>query len=73
MVEEIKKWDYRVQQFGSTWSSVKPDLMESTLIEWGTEGWEVVSAVHKSTNEVIVIAKRPLTREVIRARSMPTY
>jgi len=37
------------------------------------EGWEVVSAAHKTTNEVIVIAKRPLTREVIRARSMPTY
>jgi hypothetical protein len=73
MAEEIQKWDYRVQQFGSTWSGVKPDAMEATLIEWGTEGWEVVSAVHKSTNEVIVIARRPLTREVIRARSMPAY
>jgi hypothetical protein len=47
--------------------------MEAALIEWGMEGWEVVSSVHKSTNEVIVIAKRPLTREAIRARSMPTY
>jgi hypothetical protein len=73
MAEEMKKWDYRVQQFGSTWSGVKPDTMEAALIDWGTEGWEVVSAVHKSTNEVIVIAKRPLTREVIRARSMPAY
>jgi hypothetical protein len=73
MTEETKKWDYRVQQFGSTWSTVKPDNMEATLIEWGVEGWEVISAVHKSTNEVIVIAKRPLTREVIRARSMPSY
>lgn len=72
MPEEIKKWDYRVQQFGSTWSVVKPAEMEATLIEWGVEGWEVVSAVHKSTNEVIVVAKRPLTREVIRARSMPS-
>jgi hypothetical protein len=73
MTEETRKWDYRVQQFGSTWSAVKPDAMEAALIEWGMEGWEVVSSVHKSTNEVIVIAKRPLTREVIRARSMPSY
>jgi hypothetical protein len=73
MTDNTKKWDYRVQQFGSTWSSAKPDNMEATLIEWGEEGWEVVSAVHKSSNEVIIIAKRPLTHEVIRARSMPTY
>jgi len=32
MAEETKKWDYRVQQFGSTWSGVKPDTMEATLI-----------------------------------------
>lgn len=73
MTEEIKKWDYRVQNFGSVWTGAKPEDIETTLIEWGVEGWEVVSAVHKSTNEVIVIAKRPLTRETIRARSMPTY
>ncbi len=73
MAEELNKWDYRVEQFGSIWSSAKPDAMETALIEWGMEGWEVVSAVHKSSNEVIVIAKRPLTREAIRARSMPSY
>jgi hypothetical protein len=72
MTEEIKKWDYRVQNFGSAWTGAKPEDIEAALIEWGVEGWEVVSAVHKSTNEVIVIAKRPLTHEVIRARSMPT-
>ncbi len=72
MAEEIRKWDYRVQQFGSTWSAVKPENMEDTLNEWGIEGWEVVSAVHKSSNEVIVIAKRPLTHAIMRARSMPS-
>jgi hypothetical protein len=73
MTEETKKWDYRVRNFGSTWSAVKPEDMEAELLEWGVEGWEVVSTVHKSDHEIIVIAKRPLTREVIRARSMPTY
>ena len=72
MAEETKQWDYRVQNFGSTWNAAKPDDMESALIDWGMEGWEVVSAIHKSSNEIIVIAKRPLTREIIRSRSMPS-
>ena len=73
MAEETKKWDYRVQNFGSVWTGAKPEDIEAALIEWGVEGWEVVSTVHKSTNEVIVIAKRPLTHEIMRARSMPSY
>ncbi len=73
MAEEIKQWDYRVQTFGSTWSNAKAEDIEATLIEWGIEGWEVVGTIHKSTNEAMIIAKRPLTREVIRARSMPSY
>lgn len=72
MTDELKKWDYRVQNFGSVWTGAKPEDIEAALIEWGVEGWEVVSAVHKSTNEVIVIAKRPLTHATMRARSMPT-
>lgn len=72
MAEETKQWDYRVQNFGSTWSATKPADVESTLNDWGVEGWEVVSAVHKSDHEIIIIAKRPLTREIIRARSMPS-
>ena len=73
MAEEIKQWDYRVQTFGSTWSNAKAEDIEAALIEWGIEGWEVVGTIHKSTNEAMIIAKRPLTREVIRARSMPSY
>jgi len=73
MAEEIKQWDYRVQTFGSTWSNAKAEDVEAALIEWGVEGWEVVGTIHKSTNEAMIIAKRPLTREVIRARSMPSY
>jgi hypothetical protein len=73
MTDELKKWDYRVQNFGSVWTGAKPEDIEAALIEWGVEGWEVVSAVHKSTNEVIVIAKCPLTHAIMRARSMPSY
>jgi hypothetical protein len=72
MTEEIKKWDYRVQTFGSTWSNAKAEDIEAALIEWGMEGWEVVGTIHKSTNEAMVIAKRPLTHAIIRARSMPS-
>jgi len=72
MTDELKKWDYRVQNFGSVWTGAKPEDIEAALIDWGVEGWEVISAVHKSTNEVIVIAKRPLTHAIMRARSMPS-
>jgi hypothetical protein len=74
MTEEIKKWDYRVQTFGSIWGGAKPEDIEAALQEWGVEGWEVVSAFNiETSNKVTIVARRPLTREVIRARSMPTY
>lgn len=72
MTEEIKKWDYRVQTFGSIWGGTKSEDIEAALQEWGVEGWEVVSAFN-SDNKTTILAKRPLTRETIRARSMPTY
>jgi hypothetical protein len=72
MAEETKQWDYRAQNFGSTWSAAKAADIESALIDWGMDGWEVVSAVHRSSNEITVIAKRPLTHKIIRERSMPS-
>jgi hypothetical protein len=72
MAEELIKWEYRVRSFGSMWSAPKPDEMELVLQEWGTDGWEVVSAFNsESSNKVTLIAKRPLTREISRSRSMP--
>lgn len=72
MAEEIKQWEYRVQTVGGFWSGVKADKLEQLLNEWGEEGWEVVSThILESMNKINVIAKRPLTREVIRRRSMP--
>ena len=73
MAEEIKQWEYRVQTVGAFWSGVKADELEGLLNEWGTEGWEVVSThILENVNKINVIAKRPLTRETIRRRSMPS-
>ncbi len=69
---EIQKWEYRVQTVGAFWSGVKADELEKLLNAWGVEGWEVVSThVLENQNKINVVAKRPLTRETIRERSMP--
>jgi hypothetical protein len=74
MPDETKQWEYRVQTFGSFLSGVKADELETTLNEWGEDGWEVV-ATHpiEGMSKINVIAKRPLTDRVKRARSMPSY
>lgn len=73
MTEELQQWEYRVQTFGSFFSSIKAQELEEILNEWGEEGWEVV-AVHviENTSKINVIAKRPLTSRVRRLRSMPS-
>lgn len=74
MSEEIKKWEYRVQTVGSFLGGVKAEELEQLLNEWGEEGWEVVSThVLEKQSKINVIAKRPLTDRVKRARSMPSY
>nr|AOR51016.1 hypothetical protein [uncultured bacterium pAX1] len=73
MAEEIKQWEYRVQTVGAFWSGVKADELEGLLNAWGEEGWEVVSThIIENANKINVIAKRPLSRETIRRRSMPS-
>ena len=73
MDEEIKQWEYRVETVGAFWSGVKADELEGLLNAWGEEGWEVVSThIIENANKINVIAKRPLAREVIRRRSMPS-
>ena len=72
MSETITQWEYRVQTVGSLWSGVKADELENLLNEWGEAGWEVVSThILENANKINVIAKRPLTDRVKRARSMP--
>ncbi|MEN9564657.1 MAG: hypothetical protein RIR73_2901 [Chloroflexota bacterium] len=71
---DISKWEYRVQTVGGFWSGVKAEELEQLLNDWGAEGWEVVSThVLENQNKINVIAKRPLTRDVQRQRSMPQY
>ncbi len=72
MAEEMPKWEYKVQTIGSFLGGVKDPNLESLLNEWGEQGWEVVGFRSvENSNQATVIAKRPLTREVVRMRSMP--
>jgi len=71
---ELPEWEYRVQTVGAFWAGVKADELEQTLNEWGEEGWEVVSThVLENQNKINVIAKRLLTRETVRRRSIPSF
>ena len=71
---ELSKWEYRVQTVGGFWSGVKAIELEELLNAWGEEGWEVVSThVLENQNKINVIAKRTLTRDTMRQRSIPNY
>jgi hypothetical protein len=71
-MEEIPKWEYQVQTFGSALGGPKDDALTMTLDEWGAEGWEVIS-VHNldSSQKVRVVARRSLTRAARRYRTLP--
>ena len=72
MDNEISKWEYRFESFGSFWSGIKTKEIEEILNQWGEEGWEVVSeSAFENYNVIYVVAKHPLTRETTRRRSMP--
>ena len=74
MAEEIKQWEYRVQTVGSFFGGVKSEELEALLNEWGEDGWEVVSThIKENENKINIIAKRPLSERIKRARSMPSY
>lgn len=69
---ETNQWEYRVKTFGTFFKGVKDDELETELNQWGEEGWEVVAyRLIENTNQAQLIAKRPLTRESRRWRSMP--
>ena len=71
MTDELQKWEYRVQTIGKFFGT-KEELIEATLNEWGEEGWEVTHVyTPEGSGNVTIVAKRPLTREIRRARSMP--
>ena len=71
MTDELQKWEYRVQTIGRFFGT-KDEIIETTLNEWGEEGWEVTHVyIPEGSGNVTIVAKRPLTREIRRARSMP--
>jgi hypothetical protein len=72
MAEETKKWEYRVQTIGGTFGTRDEDI-EALLNEWGEQGWEATQVYTFSSRaaKVTIVARRPLTRETMRLRSMP--
>jgi hypothetical protein len=73
MAEEVQKWEYRVQTIGSLFGT-KDENIEATLNQWGDEGWEVTHVyTPEGSGKVTIVAKRPLTRETRRSRSMPSF
>jgi hypothetical protein len=71
MADEYKQWEYRVQTIGSLFGT-KDELIQSTLDEWGEEGWEAINVfTPENSGKITIIAKRPLTERARRMRSMP--
>jgi hypothetical protein len=71
MMDEYKLWEYRVQTIGSFFGT-KDELIQTTLDEWGEEGWEAVNVfTPENSGKITIVAKRPLTERVRRMRSMP--
>lgn len=71
-MSETIQWEYRVKSFGTFFQGVRDDDLEAELNQWGEEGWEVTGfRLIENTNRSQVIAKRPLTRDIRRQRSMP--
>src|SRR4030043_1005440 len=57
VMNEITKWEYRVENLGSVLKSPNDDEIEATLNDWGSEGWEMISVIqHSSTNKVRIVA-----------------
>ena len=72
MAEDIKQWEYRVQTIGGTFGT-KDELIQSTLDEWGMDGWEAVSVYTPSgSGKLTIVAKRLLTERARRMRTMPS-
>lgn len=68
---ELQKWEYRIQTIGSIFGT-RDEAIEELLNDWGAEGWEATHVyTPENSGKVTIVAKRPLTRDVIRKRSMP--
>jgi hypothetical protein len=71
MPDEIRLWEYRVQTIGSMFGTKDEDI-QTTLNEWGQEGWEATNVyTPEGSGKDTIVAKRPLTDRARRRRSMP--
>lgn len=71
MTDERKQWEYRVQTIGSVLGT-KDEHIQETLDDWGSEGWEAITVYTPSgSGKVTIVAKRLLTDQIRRRRSMP--
>lgn len=68
---ESTQWEYRVQTIGNIFGT-NDESIQNTLNEWGEDGWEAVSVYPgKDSGKVTLVAKRQLTAQIRRQRSMP--
>lgn len=73
MADEIKQWEYRVQTIGGMFGT-KDELIQATLDERGSDGWETINVYTPyGSGKVTIVAKRPLTERSRRRKSMPSY
>lgn len=73
MADETKQWEYRVQTIGGLFGT-KDELIQETLNDWGTEGWEAINVfTPEGSGKITIVAKRLLTERVRRARSRPQF
>jgi hypothetical protein len=71
MAEELTKWEYRVQTIGGILGT-KDELIQTTLNEWGSEGWEAINVfTPEGSGKITIVAKRTLMDRARRRRSMP--
>ena len=71
MTDEVRQWEYRVQTIGGLFGT-KDELIETTLNEWGFEGWEAINVfTPEGSGKITIVAKRLLTDRTRRRRSMP--
>ena len=69
---EQTQWEYRVRTIGGLLGT-KDEQIQDRLNEWGEEGWEAINVyTPEGSGKVTMVAKRPLTTEARRRRSMPS-
>ncbi len=58
-MDEIIRWEYRLETIGSAWKSTPAEAIQEMLNDWGGEGWEVI-AFHpiQGSNKITIVAKR---------------